>query len=124
MLFILFCQIGETTSGKYKLTARGLSGIDFHKSTDIEYVHKSYSVFIQTDRAIYKPGHKVMFRCIILDSRLRPSIVGPTDVYIVVSNLVLSYHNHKNNHKNHMCPYLNVAIFVRHSKMRIYTTNF
>ncbi|XP_011686942.1 PREDICTED: CD109 antigen-like isoform X7 [Wasmannia auropunctata] len=80
---ILRLDIGETTPGKYKLTARGLSGIDFFKSKDIEYVHKSYSVFIQTDRAIYKPGHKVMFRCIILDSRLRPSIVGPKDVYIV-----------------------------------------
>ncbi|CAL1684749.1 unnamed protein product [Lasius platythorax] len=80
---ILRLDIGETTPGRYKLTARGLSGIDFYKSTDIEYVHKSYSVFIQTDRAIYKPGHKVMFRCIILDSRLRPSIVGPTDVYII-----------------------------------------
>ncbi|XP_029178171.1 CD109 antigen-like isoform X4 [Nylanderia fulva] len=80
---ILRLDIGETTPGRYKLTARGLSGIDFSKSTDIEYVHKSFSVFIQTDRAIYKPGHKVMFRCIILDSRLRPSVVGPTDVYII-----------------------------------------
>ncbi|XP_070523106.1 CD109 antigen isoform X3 [Cardiocondyla obscurior] len=80
---ILRLDIGETMPGRYKLTARGLSGINFDKSKDIEYVHKSYSVFIQTDRAIYKPGHKVMFRCIILDSRLRPSIVGPTDVYIV-----------------------------------------
>ncbi|KYN03797.1 hypothetical protein ALC62_05309 [Cyphomyrmex costatus] len=80
---ILRLDIGETTPGKYKLTARGLSGIDFYKSKDIEYVHKSYSVFIQTDRAIYKPGHKVMFRCIILDSRLRPSIVGPSDVYVI-----------------------------------------
>ncbi|XP_072743357.1 thioester-containing protein 1 allele R1 isoform X2 [Anoplolepis gracilipes] len=80
---ILRLDIGEITPGKYKLTARGLSGIDFHKSKDIEYVHKSYSVFIQTDRAIYKPGHKVMFRCIILDSRLRPSIMRPTDVYII-----------------------------------------
>ncbi|XP_012527299.1 CD109 antigen isoform X2 [Monomorium pharaonis] len=80
---ILRLDIGETTPGKYKLTARGLSGIDFYKSKDIEYIHKSYSVFIQTDRAIYKPGHKVMFRCMILDSRLRPSIVRPTEVYIV-----------------------------------------
>ncbi|KYN33932.1 hypothetical protein ALC56_11746 [Trachymyrmex septentrionalis] len=80
---ILRLDIGETTPGKYKLTARGLSGIDFYKSKDIEYVHKSYSVFIQTDRAIYKPGHKVMFRCIILDSRLRPSVMRPSDVYVI-----------------------------------------
>ncbi|XP_020282986.1 CD109 antigen-like isoform X2 [Pseudomyrmex gracilis] len=80
---IIRLDIGETTPGKYKLTARGLSGINFYKTKEIDYVHKSFSVFIQTDRAIYKPGHKVMFRCIILDSRLRPSIVGPTDVYII-----------------------------------------
>ncbi|EZA52046.1 hypothetical protein X777_09067 [Ooceraea biroi] len=80
---ILQLDIGETTPGKYTLAARGLSGINFSKSKEIEYVHKSYSVFIQTDRAIYKPGHKVMFRCLILDSRLRPSIVGPAEVYMV-----------------------------------------
>ncbi|XP_032689989.1 CD109 antigen-like isoform X2 [Odontomachus brunneus] len=80
---ILELDIGEITSGKYKLTARGLAGINFEKSKDIDYIHKSYSVFIQTDRAIYKPGHKVLFRCIVLDSRLRPSIVGPTDIYII-----------------------------------------
>ncbi|XP_067205128.1 thioester-containing protein 1 allele R1-like isoform X2 [Linepithema humile] len=83
---ILQFDIGETTQGKYKLTARGLSGIEFHSSKDVDYVHKSYSIFIQTDRAIYKPGHQVMFRCMILDSRLRPSIVGPTDVYILDGN--------------------------------------
>ncbi|XP_046828737.1 CD109 antigen-like isoform X3 [Vespa crabro] len=79
---IVKLEVGDTFPGRYTLFARGLSGIKFANSTDIQYVHKSYSVFIQTDRAIYKPGNKVMFRCLILDSRLRPSLTRQVDIYI------------------------------------------
>ncbi|KAG7209379.1 hypothetical protein KM043_015478 [Ampulex compressa] len=72
----------DTTPGKYQLLARGLTGIEFTNSKPVDYVHKSYSVFIQTDRAIYKPGNKVMLRCVVLDSRLRPSLSRLIDVYI------------------------------------------
>lgn len=63
-----------------------MSGIEFSNSKSIDYVLKSYSVFIQTDRAIYKPGNKVMFRCILLNSRLRPTLERLVDIYITVSN--------------------------------------
>ncbi|XP_044019727.1 CD109 antigen-like isoform X2 [Aphidius gifuensis] len=79
-------DIGDTTPGRYKLTARGLTGFIFVNSTDVDYVHKSYSVFIQTDRAIYKPGHKVLFRCVVLDSRLRPVLNKQLDVYVTDGN--------------------------------------
>ncbi|XP_035739692.1 CD109 antigen-like isoform X1 [Vespa mandarinia] len=79
---IVKLEVGDTSPGRYTLFARGLSGIKFANSTDIQYVHKSYSVFIQTDRAIYKPGNKIMFRCLILDSRLRPSLTRQVDIYI------------------------------------------
>lgn len=62
-----------------------MSGIEFSNSKSIDYVLKSYSVFIQTDRAIYKPGNKVMFRCILLNSRLRPTLERLVDIYITVS---------------------------------------
>jgi CD109 antigen len=55
-------------------------------TTSLEYVHKSHSVFIQTDKAVYKPGHKVQFRAIVLDAHLKPSVTGALDVYIAVSN--------------------------------------
>ncbi|XP_014601165.1 PREDICTED: CD109 antigen-like isoform X2 [Polistes canadensis] len=79
---IVRLEIGDTSPGHYTLFARGLTGIQFANSTEIQYVHKSYSVFIQTDRAIYKPGNKVMFRCLILDSRLRPSLTRQVDIHI------------------------------------------
>ncbi|XP_015181620.1 PREDICTED: CD109 antigen-like isoform X2 [Polistes dominula] len=79
---IVRLEIGDTSPGHYTLFARGLTGIQFSNSTELQYVHKSYSVFIQTDRAIYKPGNKVMFRCLILDSRLRPSLTRQVDIHI------------------------------------------
>ncbi|XP_017758263.1 PREDICTED: CD109 antigen-like isoform X2 [Eufriesea mexicana] len=79
---ILRFEIGDIVPGKYQLTARGLSGIEFSNSKPVGYVPKSYSVFIQTDRAIYKPGNKVMFRCILLNSRLRPALERLVDIYV------------------------------------------
>ncbi|XP_054003817.1 CD109 antigen-like isoform X1 [Hylaeus anthracinus] len=79
---ILRLEIGDIVPGRYQLIARGLSGIDFSTSKPIEYIHKSYSVFIQTDRAIYKPGNKVMFRCVLLNSRLRPTLTRLIDVNV------------------------------------------
>ncbi|XP_068084683.1 CD109 antigen isoform X2 [Anabrus simplex] len=75
-------EIGDLGPGSYNLTARGVSGLEFENSTVLDYIHKSYSVFIQTDKAIYKPGHKVNFRVIALNSHLRPSIKSALDVYI------------------------------------------
>lgn len=54
-------------------------------TTRLEYVHKSHSVFIQTDKAVYKPGHKVQFRAIVLNAHLKPSVTGALDVYLTVS---------------------------------------
>lgn len=34
---------------------------------------KSYSVFIQTDKSVYNPGDKVLFRVIALNSQLKPA---------------------------------------------------
>lgn len=34
---------------------------------------KTYTVFIQTDKAVYKPGHKILFRAIVLNSHLKPA---------------------------------------------------
>ena len=74
--------------GSYNLTAKGSGGINFLNTTELHYVHKSYSVFIQTDKAIYKPGHKVLFRAIVLNSHLKPSVTGSLDIYIAVSKKI------------------------------------
>ncbi|XP_049951328.1 CD109 antigen-like isoform X5 [Schistocerca serialis cubense] len=79
---IVKLEIGDLGSGIYKLIVKGEKGLVFENSTNVDYIHKSYSVFIQTDKAIYKPGHKVMFRAIVLNSHLKPSVTGALDIYI------------------------------------------
>jgi hypothetical protein len=54
-------------------------------------VHKSYAVLMQTDRSVYKPGSKIQFRCVVLDSRLKPTANRQLDLYITVSAVVLPF---------------------------------
>ena len=72
--------------GKYNLTARGSGGLTFVNTTQLDYAEKSHSVFIQTDKAIYKPGHQVQFRVIVVNPQLKPSVVGSLDVFMTVIN--------------------------------------
>jgi CD109 antigen len=79
-------QIGDVGPGNYNLTVRGSGGLEFQNSTELNYVHKSYSVLIQTDKAIYKPGDTIQFRCLALNKHLKPTVTAALDVYISVSH--------------------------------------
>lgn len=63
-----------------------MDGSDLLQSVDIYTVAKNYSVFIQTDKAIYKPGDKVQFRVIVLDAETRPYQSANVDIKITDSN--------------------------------------
>ncbi|XP_051162274.1 thioester-containing protein 1 allele S3 isoform X1 [Leptopilina boulardi] len=76
-------QILDIGPADYRLMARGIAGIEFENSTDVRYVHKSYSVLIQTDRAVYKPGNKVMFRCILLNSGMKPANPKQVEIHVM-----------------------------------------
>lgn len=43
---------------------------------------KSHSVFVQTDKSIYKPSDKVQFRVLALDADMKPLSKGKVQVYI------------------------------------------
>lgn len=79
---VLKFQIGDLGPGMYNLTVSGYGGLTFTNTTALEYVHKSYSVFIQTDKSIYKPGDLMQFRVIVVNPQLRPSVTGAIDVLI------------------------------------------
>ncbi|XP_041780462.1 CD109 antigen-like isoform X8 [Anopheles merus] len=64
--------IGDIPESSYKLVAEGLSGLTFKNETDLEYQQKSFSVFVQTDKSIYKPGDTVRFRVLVLDPNTKP----------------------------------------------------
>ena len=86
-------RIGELGSGSYTLTAKGNSPIVFDQTAQLTYVHKSYSVFIQTDKAVYRPGNTVQFRAVVLSPQLKPSVTGGIDVRMTdgAGNLVRNW---------------------------------
>ncbi|XP_065357998.1 C3 and PZP-like alpha-2-macroglobulin domain-containing protein 8 [Calliphora vicina] len=59
--------------GVYKLKAEGLSGLIFTNESILSY-SSGYGphIYIQTDKAIYKPTDLVQFRVVILDEHTRP----------------------------------------------------
>lgn len=65
-------SIGDITDGDYSLTAEGLSGFVFKNETSLTFQSKSFSVFVQTDKAVYKPGDTVRFRVLVLDPNTKP----------------------------------------------------
>uniref|UniRef100_A0A336LNM3 CD109 antigen n=1 Tax=Culicoides sonorensis TaxID=179676 RepID=A0A336LNM3_CULSO len=77
-------QFGDLKSGTYQLNAEGLSGLVFHNTTDLEYNSKSFSVLVQTDKAIYKPADMIRFRVLVLDANTKPYVfTGPLNVYLI-----------------------------------------
>ncbi|XP_053692791.1 thioester-containing protein 1 allele R1-like isoform X3 [Sabethes cyaneus] len=65
-------SIGDVAQGDYSLVAEGLSGFIFTNETSLRFQPKSFSVFVQTDKAVYKPGDTVRFRVLVLDPNTKP----------------------------------------------------
>ncbi|XP_063696587.1 CD109 antigen-like isoform X3 [Culicoides brevitarsis] len=77
-------ELGALKSGSYKLNAEGLSGLVFQNSTDLDFNAKSFSVLVQTDKAIYKPGDLIRFRTLVLDANTKPyAFNGPMNVFMI-----------------------------------------
>lgn len=59
-------------SHSFKFVAEGVQGLVFKNETGLRVESKNVSLFIQTDKAIYKPAETIKFRVLVLDSLLRP----------------------------------------------------
>ncbi|XP_067949550.1 CD109 antigen-like [Watersipora subatra] len=57
------------------------NGQFYNSSTEINVESKAHSIFIQTDKAMYKPSQTVNFRVIVVDSNMMPHR-GSCDVQI------------------------------------------
>uniref|UniRef100_A0A646QE55 TEP1-F n=1 Tax=Hemiscolopendra marginata TaxID=943146 RepID=A0A646QE55_9MYRI len=65
-------KVGNWKYPSYHLNVEGSGGIVFNKTESVNFNSKLYSVFIQTDKAIYQPGQIVHFRAIVTNSTLQP----------------------------------------------------
>lgn len=61
-----------SVNGYIKFIAEGISSIIFKNFTLLNVESKNYSIFIQTDKAIYKPSESIKFRILVLDFDLKP----------------------------------------------------
>lgn len=59
-------------NNNFKFTAEGVTGIIFKNFTLLNVESKNCSIFIQSDKAIYKPGETIKFRILVLDFDLKP----------------------------------------------------
>lgn len=73
-------------NGNYKFVAEGVSGLIFKNATSLNVESKNCSIFIQSDKAIYKPGEVIKFRVLVLNFRLQPVALerGQLKVWITV----------------------------------------
>ncbi|KNC22899.1 hypothetical protein FF38_00367 [Lucilia cuprina] len=100
--------------GIYKLKAEGLSGLIFkNESTLNAYPEYGPKIYIQTDKAIYKPQDIVNFRVLILDEHTRPlNISDPVSIEILDAE------------KNHVKLFNNITlihgVFTGHFKLSKY----
>ncbi|XP_030054906.1 CD109 antigen [Microcaecilia unicolor] len=64
----------NSVDGTYELLVNGYAGNKtvFFKSTPLEFESKGFSVFIQTDKSLYKPGQEVKMRVVAVNLDLKP----------------------------------------------------
>ncbi|KAJ6633451.1 CD109 antigen [Pseudolycoriella hygida] len=75
-------SLGSLEAGEYKFIATGQKQLTFVNETTLTLQAKTKSVFIQTDKAMYKPGNKVQFRVIVVDKNLNPAKIKKLDIFI------------------------------------------
>lgn len=68
--------------GNYWLEAESLNGDKINYSVSLNIATKKHSVFVQTDKALYKPSDKVQFRVLVLDSQTRPFKTDKIEIFI------------------------------------------
>lgn len=76
----------NSRAGSYELLVKGHAEgrLLFSNSTSLLFEHKSISVFIQTDKSLYKPGQEVNLRVVTVDPDLKPFKTS-LSIYIRVS---------------------------------------
>ncbi|EDW89707.1 CD109 antigen [Drosophila yakuba] len=68
-------DIPKLTGGQYELKVLGSGGLEFRNSTKLAFATDKNWIYIQSDKATYKPGDKMQFRVLLLDKHTRPAVI-------------------------------------------------
>ena len=74
-----FLQLKNLPEGDYVLEVKSDNFTQFQK---LHINRKQFSVFVQTDKSIYKPSDNVKFRILVLDAETRPLDTSNVEIYI------------------------------------------
>ncbi|KAL5012796.1 hypothetical protein ScPMuIL_011347 [Solemya velum] len=72
-------------NSRYTLRVLGIGGLEFTNSVDLQFSKESMSIFVQTDKAIYKPGQTINFRVFCLHPDMSV-YKGAVDIRIIDPN--------------------------------------
>ncbi|XP_038068453.1 CD109 antigen-like isoform X2 [Patiria miniata] len=70
---------GDEHGDSYKLRIEGSGGLVFSQTEELTFSPSSFSILVQSDKAIYKPGQTVHFRAMAIYPDLKP-YMGTFDV--------------------------------------------
>ncbi|XP_041359485.1 CD109 antigen-like isoform X2 [Gigantopelta aegis] len=76
---------GDVQIGSYILKVRARKGLVFERESHLIINNKIVSIFIQTDKAIYKPGHVVHMRAFAVYPNLK-QYYGPMEIVVTDPN--------------------------------------
>lgn len=91
---VVTIPIGDVSlDTKYKLTVKGVSGITLEHTADLDIQTQTHTIFIQTDKAIYKPNDCIKYRVLVLDTELKAAAINNNElsVQITVSIFIACY---------------------------------
>ncbi|XP_070508211.1 CD109 antigen-like [Chironomus tepperi] len=85
-------DLKDQVLGNYFLKVKNQT---FEQTTSLNLNTKKFSVYIQTDKAIYKPGEKVQFRVLVLNAETKPFPTTNVDIFISdgSNNRIKQYEN-------------------------------
>uniref|UniRef100_A0A1I8MBJ9 A-macroglobulin complement component n=1 Tax=Musca domestica TaxID=7370 RepID=A0A1I8MBJ9_MUSDO len=66
-------EVPKLREGIYELQTEGLQGLIFRRNATLIFEPYSINVYIQTDKALYRPGDLVQYRIIALDAGAKPA---------------------------------------------------
>lgn len=80
---ISISQTANFPPADYKLSVTGLNSFQFSGEKKLSFVVKQFSIFVQTNKAIYKANDLIQFRLFAVNSQTLPySVNGPTIITI------------------------------------------
>ncbi|XP_013104382.2 CD109 antigen [Stomoxys calcitrans] len=65
-------NVPSLVEGTYELQTEGMSGIIFKRFSNLTFSKPERHIYLQTDKALYKPGELVKYRVVVLDSDGKP----------------------------------------------------